>query len=76
SIEASGQGVLVSHLRNGGKDYLMIVNRDLLHTQQVTVSKQTALHRVLPTGQSVKEGRRPTTASLQPGDYLLYEWKR
>ena len=76
SIEASGPGVLVSHLRNGDNDYLMVINRDLLHPQQVTVGKLAALHRVLPTGRSVREGRRPTTANLQPGDYLLYEWKR
>lgn len=70
-----GEGLLVSQLRNGSCNYLMIVNRDLHNAQQVEVH-------ALPDVQFIVAGDEPVPASavspamrLAPGDYLLYRWQ-
>lgn len=72
----SGDGLLVSHLRNGAYDYLMIVTRDLNRNQQVEVV-------TAPEVEFIKAGDAPLPAAavsprqwLAPGDYLLYRWQR
>ena len=75
SVEASGQGVLVSHLQNGKAHYLLILNRDINHAQTVTVKRSRGLCRILSCGCQVKDHVRQDTFSLRPGHYLLFGWK-
>lgn len=72
-IEADGQGVLVSHLENGEKHFVMIVNRDIDNAQNVEMEKTGKVRKILPDGTQrkirAKEERRLT---LEPGGYVIY----
>ncbi len=76
SVEADGQGVLVSHFVNGNKHFLMVLNRDIDCAQNVTIKMNKGLKRVLPTGETSK--KLPAgiqTVNLAAGNYVLYQWK-
>ena len=72
-LQSSGEGVLVSHLRNGAKHYLMIVNRDVNRAQRISLRVHRSVQRVLPDGTTSAVPNRAQT--LSPGDYLLYTWE-
>ena len=72
-VEADGQGVLVSMLQNGGKRYLMIVNRDLGREQRVTVETADGVRRVMPDGSRIDVSRYAQTLAVEAGDMLLFE---
>ena len=73
SLTASGDGVLVSHLKGGdGKEYLMIVNRDIDHAQRIDAEFNGKLRMVNPDGSL----RRATASEyVRPGGYLIYRLK-
>ena len=76
SVEADGQGVLVSHFANGRNHFLMILNRDIDQAQNVTIRMEKGLKRVLPTGKTVKVASGGVqTVNLAAGNYILYQWK-
>lgn len=74
------KGVLASHLRNDGKDYLLIVNHDVQNRQKVrlsfkknaNVTKITASSSGTVARKNVGKVRNET---LSPGGYALYEWQ-
>lgn len=72
-LEADGQGVLVSRLKNGKNNFLMIVNRDIDRSQNITLRKDKDVRRVMPDGSTVKDAAEKVVVA--PGDYLLYVWK-
>ena len=72
-LQTSGEGVLVSHLRNGSKHYLMIVNRDVNRSQHVRLRVHSSVERILPDGTPTAVSSNSQT--LRPGDYLLYRWE-
>ena len=75
-VEADGQGVLVSHLVNGKRQYLMIVNRDIDNAQNVTIEHSRTVKRIMPDGTERKEKTNGAcTMPLAPGDYLLYRFE-
>ena len=75
-VEADGQGVLVSHLVNGKRQYLMIVNRDIDNAQNVTIEHSRTVKRIMPDGTERKEkANGACTMPLAPGDYLLYRFE-
>lgn len=74
------KGVLASHLRNNGKDYLLIVNHDVQNKQKVRISfKQKVRVTKLDASSSGKVARknvgRVQNVILSPGGYVLYEWQ-
>lgn len=73
SLTASGVGVLVSHLKGGdGKEYLMVVNRDIDHAQRIDAEFKGKVRIVNPD----RSLRRATASEyVQPGGYLLYRLK-
>lgn len=75
-VSANGRGVLVSELENGEHHYLVIVNRDLKHPQQVTVRCTGEVSRVLKDGSSVPAARYTPTLAVDAGDVLIYTWKK
>ncbi|MGN1214728.1 MAG: hypothetical protein ACI4TJ_00630 [Candidatus Cryptobacteroides sp.] len=51
TLEYSGDGLLVSHLRNGRKEYLLLVNRSLSGSQKVTLEfLRNKVRRIFATG--------------------------
>ena len=72
-VEADGVGVLVSHLKNGEKHYLMVVNRDIYNPQRVTVEAADGVKRIMPDGRAVAANRYSPSLYVEPGDMLLFE---
>lgn len=72
SVEADGLGVLISHFVNGDKNFLMIVNRDIDHSQTLSVDKDACVSRVDSNGRIVSDHDSVTVVG--PGDYILYTW--
>lgn len=75
SVEADGQGVVVSLLEKDGERYLMIVNRDLHNTQRVKVETARGVQRILGDGSRVDASRYAPTLAVEPGDMLLFGWE-
>lgn len=71
-----GEGLLVSHLRNGRYDYLMIVNRDLHNNQEVTLDADSRLEYIHAGDKPLPLASVSPKMWLAPGDYVLYRWKR
>lgn len=70
TVSASGCGVLVSYLKGGnGKEYVMVVNRDIDNAQRIDAPFRGKLRLVNPDGTM-----RQASASecVRPGGYLLY----
>ncbi len=72
-VSTDGEGVLLSHLRNGKKEYLMVVNRDLYNSQRVTVECADGVKRVLDGGVIVGAEKYSPSLNLGAGDMLLFE---
>lgn len=73
-LESDGPGVLVSHLRNNGKQYLMIVNRDIQNAQKVNLTIGSKnVRQITPDGKTAK--LETSSPIIQPGRYVLYCWK-
>lgn len=71
SIESDGEGVLVSHLRNNGRQYLMVVNRDITNAQQVKIkADMSRLQQVMPDGSLAPAS--DSAPFIEPGRYVLY----
>lgn len=66
---------LVSHLTNGNKHYLMIVNEDLYNPGKITVTRKPGVMRVMPDGRRVDASRYADTLQVEAGDMLLFEWE-
>lgn len=73
SIESDGLRTLVSHLRNGDKEYVMVVNCELNNTQRVKVECEADVKRVLEGGKCVAASKYSPTLNLAAGDMLLFE---
>lgn len=78
SMTYGDKGVQVSHLRNGGKNYIMMVNHDVVNKQKVTLKfKQTASVQQI-TVASGKLNRKSVKSNcnvtLTPGGYCIFEW--
>ncbi len=71
-----GEGLLVSHLRNGDNDYLMIVNRDLHNSQQVSVETKDNVLFIANDGERLPASAVTPSTWLAPGDYILYGWQQ
>ena len=74
-VEADGEGVVVSQLKNGSKRYLMVVNRDIYKPQRVTVECATEVMRYLPNGKIVPAATYSPSLYVEPGDMLLFGWR-
>lgn len=72
SVESDGEGILVSHMVNGKDHYLVIVNRDIEHSQTVKVDKGKNVKRVKPFVKPFTDN--DAAVEVAPGGYLIYTW--
>lgn len=72
-IDSNGEGLMVSHLRNGEKEYLMVVNRNVEKKQKVYLGRTRPVKRLYGDGKEKMESGKNFT--LDPGGYALYEIK-
>lgn len=70
TIENGPEGLVVSHLRNGDSEYLVIVNHDVLHKQRVKLPRQRPVTRIYPNGKE-KTDKGPDL-TLDPGGYAIF----
>jgi len=70
-IQSDGEGVVVSHLKNAGKEYLMIVNRDLHHPQTVTIQKKGKVQYWSTCQPPSTDRSQNIQCTLNPGDYFI-----
>ena len=73
-VESDGEGLLVSHLKNGEKHYLMVVNRDIYKSQRVTVETAEGVERIMPNGRAIAAKKYSPSLYVEPGDMLLFGW--
>lgn len=71
-IVSGSKGVVVSHLTDGRKHYLLLVNKDFEKRQRVNVDKEGDVRRVLENGSTVTD--RSSRVTLRPGAWCLYTW--
>ncbi|MBD5357587.1 MAG: hypothetical protein HDR88_11370 [Bacteroides sp.] len=74
------KGVLVSHLKNGAHNYLMIVNHDVLNKQKIHIVFRKAASvtqlKVSSSGKLTKNNVKSNkNITLLPGGYSIFEWK-
>ena len=78
TIKASGTGCLVSHLKNGDNEYLMLVNHSITNSQSVRLVKSSGvsynIHQVTPEGELTETNLGNFT--IKVGDYLLFQWNQ
>lgn len=74
---SGGEGLLVSRLSNSGRQYLMILNRDVNHAQKVELEMSGRVTRLIPENGRVKRHKLSGVLSetLPSGAYILLEWK-
>lgn len=70
SLDSDGEGVMVSQLRNGDENYLVVINRDINRRQKVSVEVSQPVVRLLGNGsEKVFDGGSVT---LSPGGYAIF----
>jgi hypothetical protein len=77
-IDGTSDGLVISHLTKGDDRFLVIVNRDINHSEKVKVSGSEKLYRIQKD--NVEEAKilrndNNTVHTLSPGDALIYFWK-
>lgn len=71
-IESFGEGVMVSHLKNGDHQYLLLVNRDVENNQRVRLSRTRPVTRLYGNGTQKQDNSSSLT--LEPGGYALFRF--
>lgn len=72
SFKSGDAGVLVSHIKNKGKNYLVIVSHDVIKKQNIEIGKPESVVRIQSDGKSIKDPAQNYT--LEPGGYLIFSW--
>lgn len=70
----TSSGAVVSHIENGDKYYLVIVNRSITEPMTLTISVDPSVQRVLKTGQS--EAVSQQSYSIPEGDMEIFMWNK
>ncbi len=74
SLQSDGEGILVSQLANGKNRYVMLLNRSIDNTQNITFYLGGSVKRITPEGEEkLNVGRQ--TVTLTPGNYAIYKIK-
>jgi hypothetical protein len=85
-LESEGDGLVVSHFKNGQHEYLMLVNKSIEKEQNVrfcglgedlpkAFQKGSAVKRVMPNGSRVPASDYESSLAIAPGDILLLQLK-
>lgn len=74
SLATGSEGVLVSHLKNGDKEYLLIVNHDVNNPQYVSLDNGTApVWRISSDGK--EKQKKSDRIKLDKGNYALLRFR-
>lgn len=72
SLSTGDEGTTVSHIKNNGKEYLIIVNHDVNNKQKIKIEKNVPLLRVESNGRM--KIFKSSSFSLDPGGYAIFTW--
>jgi len=75
SLTSSGVGVVVSHLRNASKEYMLVVNRDIKNSQNITVNFSSDVVKINTDSSEVKITSGGHDFSLSAGHMALFRLK-
>jgi hypothetical protein len=75
-VKTGGQGAVVALLSNGGRQFLVVVNRDLHEPMPLSASlvPWTVFHRVAKDGTLHGAGGLLHEAKVEPGDVYVLTW--
>ena len=71
-IETHGEGVVVSRLKNDGRRYLVLVNKDVTGPQEVRVALSNEVKRLY--GDGSEASFTGGTITLTPGGYAIFKY--
>ena len=76
AVKTGGQEAVVSHLANGGRRFLVIVNRDINGPLPVTVDldASAAVQHIARDGSLQPVARHGFEARIEPGDVCILAW--
>jgi hypothetical protein len=74
SLKTEGTGAVVSHLQNGTKSYLVIVNRDFKNPMTLNIECEKNVKKVFRDGTSVPANAYQEKTEVDPGDVAIYSW--
>jgi len=74
SLTTEGTGAVVSHLQNGNKSYLVIVNRDFKNPMTLHIECGNNVKKVFSDGTSVPANAYQEKTEVDPGDVAIYSW--
>lgn len=72
-LSSTGEGLIVSHFKNGSEEYLLLVNRDILNKQKVNYTLSGPTIRVYSDTDKRKVSGNSLT--LTPGGYAIFQIK-
>lgn len=76
-LDTNDKNVIISQLQNGNNMYLVLVNKDFENKIDVTVQlNSSSLKRILNNGSSVSLRKGRSVVTVDPGDVLIYTWKK
>jgi len=75
-LKTRGTGAVVSLLENGTGTYMVVVNRDFLRPMDLTTNCDPKVKRVLKDGTLVPASAYNTTIEVDPGDIVIFTWKK
>lgn len=75
-LETSEEGAIVSVLEKGSRLFLVIVNRDFQNPMKLTIYTDDAVKKVLKDGTLVPANTYTPTTEVDPGDMVIYSWKK
>ena len=74
-LKTEGKGAVVSILKNGVDNYLVIVNRDFLLPMTLYIECENNVRKVLKDGTLVQAGVYEPKLVIDPGDITVYTWQ-
>ncbi|MFA4870275.1 MAG: beta-galactosidase [Pedobacter sp.] len=74
SLKTDGLGAVVSVMKNNGKSYLVIVNRDFTTPMNMWIRCIQGVSRVQKHGSSIKQNLSTNKVIVGPGDIVIYSW--
>ena len=75
TLQRDGEGILVSQLANGKSRYVMLLNRSIDNTQNITFYLGESVKRITPFNGEEKLNAGRQTVTLTPGNYAIYKIK-
>jgi hypothetical protein len=71
-LETIGEGAVVSLLEKGENNFLVIVNRDFLHSMKLIIRADETVKKVLKDGTLVPAIEYADATEIDPGDMVIY----